>query len=109
MRDLEHRGCNYLVTANENGGFYSSKWEDRDALAEHVRGMFEDNVEYEPEEFPVAFATYALHRIKFGKPCPFCGKTCIWRSDKLPHVSPATGKLTFHAPDQVCRTSFPAG
>jgi hypothetical protein len=106
ITDFDHRGCKYLVTTNETCGFDGSKWVDYDALADHVRVMFEANVEYEPEDFPVAFAAYTLEHIKFGKPCPFCGMTCIWRTDKLPHVSPVTGKLTFHAPDQVCRTSF---
>ena len=110
LTDFDHRSCDMFVTENdddENVRYTVSRWEDSDELAEHVLFMFERDVEYEPEDFPAAFNTYVADRIKTGKPCPFCCKTCIWRKDKLPHVSATTGKLTFHKPDHVLRTSFP--
>jgi hypothetical protein len=109
LKDFENRSCDMFVTVNdddENFGHDVSKWEDGDELAEHVLGMFEDNVG-RPEDSPAAFNTYVADRIKTGKPCPFCCKTCIWRKDKLPHVSATTGKLTFRAPDHVLPGNFP--
>ena len=108
LTDFDHRACHIFVTDNETGGFDCSKWEDHAALADHVLFMFERDVG-PPEDSLAAFDTYVFDRIKTGKPCPFCAKTCIWRQDKLPHISATTGKLTFHKPDHVLRTSYPTG
>ena len=109
LTDFDHRASNIFVSENETGGLNLSKWEDDDALVDHVLGMFQRDVEYEQEDLPVAFTAYALERIKTGKRCPFCAKLCIWRQDRLPHISATTGKLTFRAPDHVLPGNFPLG
>jgi hypothetical protein len=83
-----------------------SRWGSTFELQMHLVEEYALQKNLDPEFDYPDFMAFLEANLYIGKKCPYCCKTCIWKSTEVPEV--VDGKITFHAPKFVRADDLPA-